>query len=82
MLAINNAHYDVAALLVEQGADPNVADVTGMTALYAAVNMNTLADLPGRPAPKPTGSADAGGRGAGAAGPRRESESQAARSRS
>ncbi len=37
------------------GADPNVADVTGMTALYAAVNMNTLGDLPGRPAPRPTG---------------------------
>jgi ankyrin repeat protein len=55
MLAINNAHYDVAALLIEQGADPNVADVTGMTALYAAVNMNTLGDLPGRPAPRPTG---------------------------
>lgn len=55
MLAINNAHYGVAALLVEQGADSNVADVTGMTALYAAVNMNSLGDLPGRPAPKPTG---------------------------
>ncbi len=55
MLAIENAHYDVAAQLVEQGADPNVADVTGMTALYAAVNMHTLGDLPGRPAPRPTG---------------------------
>ena len=54
MLAINNAHYDVATLLAEH-ADPNVADVTGMTALYAAVNMNSLGDLPGRPAPKPTG---------------------------
>jgi ankyrin repeat protein len=54
MLAINNAHYDVATLLAER-ADPNVADVTGMTALYAAVNMNTLGDLPGRPAPRPTG---------------------------
>jgi ankyrin repeat protein len=55
MLAINNAHYGVAAELIEQGADANVADATGMTALYAAVNMNTLGDLPGRPAPKPTG---------------------------
>jgi ankyrin repeat protein len=55
MLALNNAHYDVAALLVDQGANPDVADVTGMTALYAAVNMNTLPDLPGRPAPRPTG---------------------------
>ena len=55
MLAIDNAHYDVAAQLVERGADPGVADVTGMTALYAAVNMHTLGDLPGRPAPRPTG---------------------------
>jgi ankyrin repeat protein len=54
MLAINNAHYDVANFLASH-ADPNVSDVTGMTALYAAVNMNTLGDLPGRPAPKPTG---------------------------
>ena len=54
VLAIHNAHYDVATLLAEH-ADPNVADVTGMTALYAAVNMNSLGDLPGRPAPKPTG---------------------------
>ena len=56
VLAIINAHYDVAALLLEKGADPNVADVTGMAALYAAVDMNTLAVLPGRPAPKPSGS--------------------------
>jgi ankyrin repeat protein len=54
MLAINNAHYDVAMLLARH-SDPDVADVTGMTALYAAVNMHTLGDLPGRPAPKPTG---------------------------
>ena len=58
MLAINNAHYDVATLLAEH-ADPNIADVTGMTALYAAVNMNTLGDLPGRPAPRPTGGVSA-----------------------
>ena len=58
MLAINNAHYDVAMLLARH-SDPNVADVTGMTALYAAVNMHTLGDLPGRPAPKPTGRATA-----------------------
>jgi ankyrin repeat protein len=59
MLAINNAHYDTATMLVEHDADPNVADVTGMTALYAVVNMHTLGDLPGRPAPKPTGRASA-----------------------
>jgi ankyrin repeat protein len=51
-LAIINAHYDLAALLVEKGADPNVADASGMAALYAAVDMNTLDETPGRPAPK------------------------------
>lgn len=29
-IAIINAHYDVAAMLSEKGADPNVADVVGM----------------------------------------------------
>ena len=51
-LAIINAHYDLAAMLVEKGADPNVADTSGMAALYAAVDMNTLDETPGRPAPK------------------------------
>ena len=49
ILAIINAHYDVAALLLEKGADPNVADSTGMTPLYAAVDMNTLPFMHGRP---------------------------------
>ena len=31
-------------LLIEKGADPNVADSTGMTALYSAVDMRTRAD--------------------------------------
>ena len=53
MLALNNAHYDVAALLVDQGADPNVADVTGMTSLYAAVNMKYPGRSAGSPAPRP-----------------------------
>ena len=51
-LAIINAHYDLAAMLVEKGADPNVADASGMAALYAVVDMNTLDETPGRPAPK------------------------------
>jgi ankyrin repeat protein len=50
-LAIINAHYDTAALLLEHGADPNVADARGMTPLYAAVDMHTLDETPGRPAP-------------------------------
>ena len=49
LLAILNGHYDTAALLLEKGADPNVADSAGMAALYAAVDMNTLGEVYGRP---------------------------------
>jgi uncharacterized protein len=49
VLAIINGHYDTAALLVDQGADPNIADTAGMAALYAAVDMNTLGEVYGRP---------------------------------
>ena len=52
VLAIINAHYDLAAMLLDKGADPNVGDTSGMAALYAAVDMNTLDETPGRPAPK------------------------------
>ena len=57
-LAIINAHYDMAALLLGKGADPNVVDVKGMAALYAAVDMHTLDETPGRPEPKPSGTLD------------------------
>jgi len=50
VLAIINGHYDTAALLAEKGADPNIADTAGMAALYAAVDMNTLGEVYGRPA--------------------------------
>jgi ankyrin repeat protein len=59
VLAIINAHYDVAALMLERGADPNVADVAGMAALYAAVDMNTLPFMHNRPPSKPTGNLSA-----------------------
>jgi ankyrin repeat protein len=55
VLAIINGHYDIAATLVEKGANPGVADSTGMAALYAAVDMNTLSYMHGRPEPKPSG---------------------------
>src|SRR4029079_17948081 len=58
VVAIINAHYDLAAVLLEKGADPNAGDVTGMTPLYAAVDLNTFPDTPGRPAPKPAGKLD------------------------
>jgi ankyrin repeat protein len=52
VIAIINAHFDVAAMLLEKGADPNIADETGMAALYAAVDMHTLGPMLSRPVPK------------------------------
>jgi ankyrin repeat protein len=49
--AIINAHFDLAAMLVDAGADPNIADTSGMAALYAAVEMSTLQWVQSRPAP-------------------------------
>jgi ankyrin repeat protein len=51
VFAIINVHYDLAAVLLEKGADPNVVDIAGMGALYAAVDMNSLQWVQGRPAP-------------------------------
>lgn len=54
LMAIINAHYDVAAFLVNAGADPNIADKYGRTALYASVDMNTLDTSGTRPPPTAT----------------------------
>jgi ankyrin repeat protein len=51
VFAIINVHYDLAAMLLDKGADPNVADGAGMGALYAAVDMSSLQWVQGRPAP-------------------------------
>ena len=60
VLAIINANFDVAAALVEKGADPNVADKEAkMAALYAAVDMHRLAIGHGRPNTRPSGDLDA-----------------------
>jgi ankyrin repeat protein len=59
VLAIINAHYDLAAMLLDKGADPNVADSNGMAAVYALIDMHTLAPMQGRPAPKLVGTTDA-----------------------
>jgi ankyrin repeat protein len=53
-LAILNGHFDTAGMLAEKGADPNIADATGMAALYAAVDMDTLGEIYGRPGRKST----------------------------
>jgi uncharacterized protein len=58
VMAIVNVHYEVAKLLLENGADPNIADASGMAALYAAVDMHTTGPLINRPSRKPTGNID------------------------
>ncbi len=54
IIATINGHYDVAAMLVERGADPNLTDTSGMAVLYGAVDMNTPAEIYGRPNRKST----------------------------
>jgi len=51
LLAIINGHYDVAGFLLNKGADPNLADDTGRTALFSAVDFNTM-PADNRPPPK------------------------------
>ena len=50
VIAIINGHFDVAAYLVDKGADPNLADDTGRTALFSAVDYSTV-PMSNRPAP-------------------------------
>ncbi len=59
VFAIINSHYDLANVLLDTGADPNVLDRSGMAALYAAVDMNSLQWVQGRPAPVLTDRLDA-----------------------
>jgi len=39
VIAIANGHYTVAKYLLDKGADPNIANIDGLTPLYATVNM-------------------------------------------
>lgn len=56
VIAIINAHYEFAALLLQAGADPNVVDhEAGMGPLYAAVDMHRLAVGHGRGNPTQIG---------------------------
>jgi uncharacterized protein len=56
LIAIINANYEFAAMLLDAGADPNVVDTdAGMGPLYAAVDMHRLAVGHGRPNPKAVG---------------------------
>ncbi|HEX6996863.1 MAG TPA: ankyrin repeat domain-containing protein [Gammaproteobacteria bacterium] len=58
VIAIINAHYEFADMLLDAGADPNVVDNVGMGPLYAAVDMHRLAVGHGRPNPVPVGPLD------------------------
>ena len=40
LMATINGHYDLAMLLLERGADPNLASHAGTTPLFAAINTN------------------------------------------
>jgi ankyrin repeat protein len=58
VLAIRNGHYDVAALLIEKGANVNAGDRVNRTPLYMAVDMHSLDWIQNRPAPKAEGALD------------------------
>jgi ankyrin len=53
LFAALNGHFDVAAYLLQAGADPNLGDVYGRTPLFAALDMatpeETARPLPRRP---------------------------------
>jgi ankyrin repeat protein len=51
VLALINGHYDAAGALIEAGTNPNLADYTGRTGLYAAIDFNTMPNS-NRPAPE------------------------------
>jgi len=56
VIAIINAHYEFANMLIDAGADTNLADTEpGMGPLYAAVDMHRLAVGHGRGTPPPVG---------------------------
>lgn len=56
VIAIINAHYEFAEMLIAAGADPNLADSEpNMGPLYAVVDMHRLAVGHGRGSPPPVG---------------------------
>ena len=48
LMATINGHYDLAALLLDRGADPNLAAINGVTPLYSVLNLQWAARA-GRP---------------------------------
>jgi ankyrin repeat protein len=39
VMAVSNGHYDLAKYFVEHGADPNLANIQGLTALYGVLDV-------------------------------------------
>lgn len=58
IMAIFNGHYDVAAALLDMGADPGRGDLANRTPLFMAADMHSLEWLFSRPTPRPSGSMD------------------------
>ena len=60
VVAILNKRYTYAKFLLDRGADPNIADVKGREALYAAVDMRNqdYSAMPAHPADDPMPSLD------------------------
>jgi ankyrin repeat protein len=54
-LAIINAHFDLAALLVDAGADVNKGDRAGRTPLFMTADANSMEWLFSRPIPEASG---------------------------
>jgi ankyrin repeat protein len=50
IIALTNGHFDVAGRLIDHGADLDMQDEVGQTALWAAVDAHTMPDS-NRPAP-------------------------------
>jgi ankyrin len=42
LIAVVNGHYDLASMLIERGANPNLADANGRTPLYAAIDLRNV----------------------------------------
>ncbi len=60
VISILNKHYTYAKFLLDHGADPNLADVRGRAALYAAIDMRNedYSAMPARPESGPLASLD------------------------
>ena len=59
-MAVLNGHFDLAAYLIQKGANPDKWDLWGRAPLYAAVDLNTMprGGRPDRPSlDKTTGAA-------------------------